>query len=668
MMKKKIAARLLSLTLALLLMTAGVVTAGAAGTVQTQVNLKVTAPSDGMTSETAPEVTASDNDCSLEWAGWSTAEGYEPEGTITFAEGQTYYFLAKIKAADGYDFYYNTEAEVAFTGEGKVEKTVSVVNDDQTGYSSITYLISVVAREARFKGMINDVVLNVTPPMQGQSSAAAPKVTVPENMGFSVSAAEWCDESGNALQAPVQFAGGSKYYVHVGLTADDGCWWNQLGTLQLTVNGGTLKGNFNAVNSTEGCWADAVLEVVAESAPENVVPYVQLGFNAPASGTEVTFDHESYKIKATPAADTFITLPGNVDYTYSGYWSALWCDSTGEDTVQDDFTVYGGMTYYIEVLLKATNGKHFDLRYTAVSVDNASVLSTELESGMLYMVFAFTPGKGEGDLSVCFDPNGGAGELPTIYLPAGRSCQLPACSFTKAERIFAAWEVNGEKKNPNDTITVTADTVVKAIWRHTKIVDVVNTVDTSTTEVVGTLVLTDSRTGEETSIEVSRGTAASGFSNPQSDDVNALIETAKAAIRTEAAKYGIAADTDSLEPDVSVVDTTDKRTLEFESDMTDENGDLYAAFIIKGDFGHVWRMTFTLTVEKTAPSVLIGDVNNDGNINIFDVTAIQRHLAEMELLSGGGLKAADCTGDGKVSIDDATRLQMYLAEYDVTLG
>ena len=411
-----------------------------------------------------------------------------------------------------------------------------------------------------------------------------------------------------------------------------------------------------------------MLEVVAESAPENVVPYVQLGFNAPASGTEVTFDHESYKIKATPAADTFITLPGNVDYTYSGYWSALWCDSTGEDTVQDDFTVYGGMTYYIEVLLKATNGKHFDLRYTAVSVDNASVLSTELESGMLYMVFAFTPGKGEGDLSVCFDPNGGAGELPTIYLPAGRSCQLPACSFTKAERIFAAWEVNGEKKNPNDTITVTADTVVKAIWRHTKIVDVVNTVDTSTTEVVGTLVLTDSRTGEETSIEVSRGTAASGFSNPQSDDVNALIETAKAAIRTEAAKYGIAADTDSLEPDVSVVDTADKRTLEFESDMTDENGDLYAAFIIKGDFGHVWRMTFTLTVEKTASSVLIGDVNNDGNINIFDVTAIQRHLAEMELLSGGGLKAADCTGDGKVSIDDATRLQMYLAEYDVTLG
>ena len=410
------------------------------------------------------------------------------------------------------------------------------------------------------------------------------------------------------------------------------------------------------------------LEVVAESAPENVVPYVQLGFNAPASGTEVTFDHESYKIKATPAADTFITLPGNVDYTYSGYWSALWCDSTGEDTVQDDFTVYGGMTYYIEVLLKATNGKHFDLRYTAVAVDNASVLSTELESGMLYMVFAFTPGKGEGDLSVRFDPNGGAGELPTIYLPAGRSCQLPACSFTKAERIFAAWEVNGEKKNPNDTITVTADTVVKAIWRHTKIVDVVNTVDTSTTEVVGTLVLTDSRTGEETSIEVSRGTAASGFSNPQSDDVNALIETAKDAIRTEAAKYGITADTDSLEPDVSVVDTTDKRTLEFESDMTDENGDLYAAFIIKGDFGHVWRMTFTLTVEKTASSVLIGDVNNDGNINIFDVTAIQRHLAEMELLSGGGLKAADCTGDGKVSIDDATRLQMYLAEYDVTLG
>lgn len=73
------------------------------------------------------------------------------------------------------------------------------------------------------------------------------------------------------------------------------------------------------------------------------------------------------------------------------------------------------------------------------------------------------------------------------------------------------------------------------------------------------------------------------------------------------------------------------------------------------------RVSFSCNPQK-------GDVNLDGNINIKDVTAIQRHLADLGAFSKEQLAAADTNGDGKVDINDATHLQRYLAEFDVQLG
>lgn len=62
--------------------------------------------------------------------------------------------------------------------------------------------------------------------------------------------------------------------------------------------------------------------------------------------------------------------------------------------------------------------------------------------------------------------------------------------------------------------------------------------------------------------------------------------------------------------------------------------------------------------------VMRGDTGGDGYISISDVTAIQRHLAELEELKGIYLYAADINEDGWWDISDATTLQMYLAEYE----
>lgn len=66
----------------------------------------------------------------------------------------------------------------------------------------------------------------------------------------------------------------------------------------------------------------------------------------------------------------------------------------------------------------------------------------------------------------------------------------------------------------------------------------------------------------------------------------------------------------------------------------------------------------------TAPAPiyrLAGDVNEDDKVNVRDATAIQKHIANIALLSSVGVALADANGDGKLNIKDATEVQKFLA-------
>ena len=85
------------------------------------------------------------------------------------------------------------------------------------------------------------------------------------------------------------------------------------------------------------------------------------------------------------------------------------------------------------------------------------------------------------------------------------------------------------------------------------------------------------------------------------------------------------------------------------------------------------EQTVTVTFGEFSETFIVhvyelGDANLDGRINVRDVTAIQRHIADLEKIDDEQLAVADANGDGVVTIDDATLLQMFLAEYDVILG
>ena len=77
---------------------------------------------------------------------------------------------------------------------------------------------------------------------------------------------------------------------------------------------------------------------------------------------------------------------------------------------------------------------------------------------------------------------------------------------------------------------------------------------------------------------------------------------------------------------------------------------------------------YALVTPKSEGSAVIGDVNGDGNITILDATAIQKHLARLEVLTDEQLAVADTNGDGNVTILDATEIQKYLAKLVPSLG
>ena len=64
----------------------------------------------------------------------------------------------------------------------------------------------------------------------------------------------------------------------------------------------------------------------------------------------------------------------------------------------------------------------------------------------------------------------------------------------------------------------------------------------------------------------------------------------------------------------------------------------------------------------------MGDANLDDVVNVRDVTAIQRSIAELEQFNDGQYALSDINGDNTIDIYDVTLLQQYLAEFDVQLG
>ena len=92
----------------------------------------------------------------------------------------------------------------------------------------------------------------------------------------------------------------------------------------------------------------------------------------------------------------------------------------------------------------------------------------------------------------------------------------------------------------------------------------------------------------------------------------------------------------------------------------------YYAYTVTGDWTTATevgsaQVAYRYRLKDAAGSLVLGDANLDMDVNIKDATAIQRHIANLEMLEGYQMSCADADEDAVVTIKDATLIQKYIA-------
>ena len=115
----------------------------------------------------------------------------------------------------------------------------------------------------------------------------------------------------------------------------------------------------------------------------------------------------------------------------------------------------------------------------------------------------------------------------------------------------------------------------------------------------------------------------------------------------------------------SPVDYYDYGDNVYEGFAMTENGITYfeTALSSKNETSTTYRLyTLLNDVDVTVENLKIGDVDGDGKITVLDATAVQRHVAQLVLLSENELLAADVDKDSDVNVLDATFIQRFVAQ------
>ena len=211
----------------------------------------------------------------------------------------------------------------------------------------------------------------------------------------------------------------------------------------------------------------------------------------------------------------------------------------------------------------------------------------------------------EGTCTVSFDPGTGKGSMAPVTVAAGEEYELPECTFAhdNSERVFYRWSVNDELIKAGESITVTEDTTVTAAWHYTRDVKIDNSVDRSTTEVVGEEHVKDTRSEANDYKRAFDEVTASAFTDPYNPTVNQMIKEAKEealkAAQDFAGEYTVTVVSETVS-DPKIQKTQDDRSFTYFDNVKDEAGDYYRYLVIDGYYYHSWVITVTLNAEYTS--------------------------------------------------------------------
>ena len=258
-----------------------------------------------------------------------------------------------------------------------------------------------------------------------------------------------------------------------------------------------------------------------------------------------------------------------------------------------------------------------------------------------------------------FTSNCGVGVQKDITVKAGEKLTLPACTFiAPGGMVFDCWQKDSNIYKPGEQVSITENTSFTAIWKDAPrgVIDSI------------AVTITAPAAGEKPSYTASVPDGA-GY---QIYDVNvegtykhgvywfdytdwALIDSGDDSYVFEGGKeYRVLI---SVEP-ASVLD-------EFDLDSLTATINGVEATVMPYDNGSVDLMC----VLTCSGGTLLGDVDGDGKVDIFDASSIQKSIAGTSGYanyntmdkSDPKFKVADVDKDGKVDVFDASLIQKFIA-------
>jgi len=106
--------------------------------------------------------------------------------------------------------------------------------------------------------------------------------------------------------------------------------------------------------------------------------------------------------------------------------------------------------------------------------------------------------------------------------------------------------------------------------------------------------------------------------------------------------------------------TPDEDAFGDEIPTADESGTYYVWYKVKGDKNHNDSEPACVTVTVAEGNWLIGDVNNDGKINVTDIAMAAAHVKGKRMLTKDKFKRADVNFDGVLDVSDITLIAAHV--------
>lgn len=246
------------------------------------------------------------------------------------------------------------------------------------------------------------------------------------------------------------------------------CGTNQLTSLDLTEN--TSIDSFDGENQAYDISVDKnTLKFDLSSLPGNFNPKKASGWAGGTVSDNNTLtldvskpDKVTYSYDAGKGNKLSVTL--NVTY---GEVVSVTFDKNGGSGTMDAVTKKQGDSYKLPACkFTAPEGKEFkawEVDGAEKAVGDSITVNADTTVKAIWKDKTVTPVE---KVTITFDKNGGTGTMPSVTKNKGETYKLPICAFTAPDgKEFKGWEVDGTEKAVGDSITVNADTTVKAIWK-----------------------------------------------------------------------------------------------------------------------------------------------------------------------------------------------------------